>query len=382
MPRRRRDHAPAGRDADRPDRCSATGIAADGVDEALRRLEARRAVLVSEPGAWARRRASARGDGLAARGLGGRDRQLPEGEAAKRLAVIEAAASELARLRVERDEPIVAIGGGALGDAAGFLAATYLRGIPVIHVPTTLVAQIDSSIGGKTAVDLPEGKNLVGAFHQPAAIVIDVAALADAARAPAPGRARRGGQDGRARRRAAVRAARARRRPAIARGDAGGRRARRSSPSSSSAAPGPRSRSSWPTSASAGRAAAGSRSTSGTRWAMPSRPRPATAACSTARPSRTGLRAACRIGVAVGVTPPERAARIGRPARRARARDRAPALPARRRPRPPRDRQEARRRAPALGPADGRRRRGPRGHRRTTSSRPRPVRCSRRGAPR
>ena len=103
---------------------------------------------------------------------------LPEGEAAKRLSVVEGAASELARLRVERDEPIVAIGGGALGDAAGFLAATYLRGIPVIHVPTTLVAQIDSSIGGKTAVDLPEGKNLVGAFHQPAAIVIDVALLA------------------------------------------------------------------------------------------------------------------------------------------------------------------------------------------------------------
>ena len=71
----------------------------------------------------------------------------------------------------------MAIGGGALGDTAGFLAATYLRGIPVIHVPTTLVAQIDSSIGGKTAVDLPEGKNLVGAFHQPAAIVIDVAVL-------------------------------------------------------------------------------------------------------------------------------------------------------------------------------------------------------------
>jgi 3-dehydroquinate synthase len=71
----------------------------------------------------------------------------------------------------------VAVGGGALGDAAGFLAATWLRGVPVVHVPTTLVAQIDSSIGGKTAVDLPEGKNLVGAFHQPAAIVADVATL-------------------------------------------------------------------------------------------------------------------------------------------------------------------------------------------------------------
>jgi 3-dehydroquinate synthase len=102
---------------------------------------------------------------------------LPQGEAAKRLAVLETAASELARLRVERNEPLVAVGGGALGDAAGFLAATYLRGVPVIHVPTTLVAQIDSAIGGKTAVDLPEGKNLVGAFHQPTDIVIDVRAL-------------------------------------------------------------------------------------------------------------------------------------------------------------------------------------------------------------
>ena len=102
---------------------------------------------------------------------------LPEGEAAKRLSVVETAASELAAHHVTRGEPLIAIGGGALGDAAGFLAATYLRGIPVIHVPTSLVAQIDSSIGGKTAVDLPEGKNLVGAFHQPSDIVIDVSLL-------------------------------------------------------------------------------------------------------------------------------------------------------------------------------------------------------------
>ena len=145
------------------------------LDDALRRLEARRVVVVSEPGRlgprsgrrwWRAAAADWRVDVV----------MLPEGEAAKRLGVIETAASELARLRVERDEPIVAIGGGALGDAAGFLAATYLRGVPVVHVPTTLVAQIDSSIGGKTAVDLPEGKNLVGAFHQPAAIVIDVGA--------------------------------------------------------------------------------------------------------------------------------------------------------------------------------------------------------------
>ena len=129
------------------------------------------------PGAWAAvgERLAA---GLTAAGWAVATVMLPEGEAAKRLSVVEGAASELARLRVERDEPIVAIGGGALGDAAGFLAAMYLRGIPIVHVPTTLVAQIDSSIGGKTAVDLPEGKNLVGAFHQPAAIVIDVGVLA------------------------------------------------------------------------------------------------------------------------------------------------------------------------------------------------------------
>jgi shikimate kinase / 3-dehydroquinate synthase len=153
------------------------GVAASGIDETLRRLEAKRAILVSEPGAWA-----AVGDPIeeALRSAGWRTEtlMLPQGEDAKRLSVIEAAASELTRRRVRRDEPIVAIGGGALGDSAGFLAATYLRGIPVVHVPTTLVAQIDSSIGGKTAVDLPEGKNLIGAFHQPTAVVIDVALLA------------------------------------------------------------------------------------------------------------------------------------------------------------------------------------------------------------
>ncbi len=152
------------------------GIAVDGTDEALRRLEARRAVLVTEPGVWAIV-GETMSDGLRTRGWTIDRIMLPEGEAAKRLAVVETAASGLARLRLERDEPIVAIGGGALGDAAGFLAATFLRGIPVIQVPTTLVAQIDSSIGGKTAVDLPEGKNLVGAFHQPTAIVIDIAVL-------------------------------------------------------------------------------------------------------------------------------------------------------------------------------------------------------------
>ena len=143
----------------------------------LRELEARRAILVSEPGAW-----GAAGAGLAEPlvrdGWAVETVLLPQGEDAKRLSVIEDAARQLARLRVERREPLVAIGGGALGDAAGFLAATYLRGVPFVQVPTTLVAQLDSSIGGKTGVDLPEGKNLVGAFHQPFAILADVSVLA------------------------------------------------------------------------------------------------------------------------------------------------------------------------------------------------------------
>ena len=149
------------------------GIAAPELGAALRSLSARRAILVSEPGAWAAVGARL-AEGLAVDGWPVEHLLLPSGEGAKRVSVVEEAARQLARWRVERDEPLVAIGGGAVGDTAGFLAAIYLRGIPVIHVPTTLVAQIDSSLGGKTGVDLPEGKNLVGAFHQPAAIVIDV----------------------------------------------------------------------------------------------------------------------------------------------------------------------------------------------------------------
>lgn len=152
------------------------GILVEALAAELTAARAPRAILISEPGAW-----DAVGERAAAalRDLGtpvGRV-LLPQGEAAKRLSVMESAASELAALRVERSDVLVAIGGGALGDAAGFLAATYLRGVRFIQVPTTLVAQVDSSIGGKTGVDLPEGKNLVGAFHQPVAIIIDTSAL-------------------------------------------------------------------------------------------------------------------------------------------------------------------------------------------------------------
>jgi 3-dehydroquinate synthetase/shikimate kinase len=153
-----------------------SGIAGDALHAELEAVRARRAILVSEPGAW-----RAFGERLAAdleaRGRATVHVLLPEGEAAKRMAVVEEAASQLAALRVERDEVLVAVGGGALGDTAGFLASIYLRGIRFIQVPTTLVAQIDSAIGGKTGVDLPEGKNLVGAFYQPTAVIIDVEAL-------------------------------------------------------------------------------------------------------------------------------------------------------------------------------------------------------------
>jgi shikimate kinase/3-dehydroquinate synthase len=99
---------------------------------------------------------------------------VPAGEAAKTLAQAE----RLWRsLRVDRSSVLVAVGGGSTLDLAGFVAATYLRGVPWVAVPTTLLAQVDAGIGGKTAVDLPEGKNLVGAFHWPARTVIDTSFL-------------------------------------------------------------------------------------------------------------------------------------------------------------------------------------------------------------
>jgi 3-dehydroquinate synthase len=103
---------------------------------------------------------------------------VPEGEEAKSLQVMTALHRQLATQEAHRDDPIVALGGGAVGDLAGFVAATYMRGVPILQVPTTLLAQVDAAIGGKTGVNLPEGKNLVGAFHQPVAVLADVDTLA------------------------------------------------------------------------------------------------------------------------------------------------------------------------------------------------------------
>ena len=102
---------------------------------------------------------------------------VPAGEKSKRLAVVEHCYDQLAAHRLERKSFIVALGGGVVGDLAGFVAATYLRGIPFVQVPTTLLAQVDSSVGGKTGVNLRAGKNLVGAFYQPQLVLCDLDAL-------------------------------------------------------------------------------------------------------------------------------------------------------------------------------------------------------------
>ena len=102
---------------------------------------------------------------------------IPSGEASKSLAEAERLWNEFARLKIDRKTAILAVGGGVIGDLTGFVAATFSRGLDFWQVPTTLVAQVDSAIGGKTGVNLPVGKNLVGAFWQPRGVVADISTL-------------------------------------------------------------------------------------------------------------------------------------------------------------------------------------------------------------
>jgi 3-dehydroquinate synthase len=103
--------------------------------------------------------------------------EIPAGEASKSIAAYERVLDSMVEAGLDRLSPVFAIGGGVVGDLAGFAAATYMRGIPVVQVPTSLVAQVDSALGGKTGVDHRRAKNLIGAFYQPRLVVADVAVL-------------------------------------------------------------------------------------------------------------------------------------------------------------------------------------------------------------
>ncbi|MCX5787184.1 MAG: 3-dehydroquinate synthase [Elusimicrobia bacterium] len=140
------------------------------------RLLGRRVCLVTEPEAH-RRFGRKLLDALRREGIEAALHLLPAGEAAKTLACVHSIYRTLVRSGLGRDGGVIALGGGAVTDAAGFAAATYLRGVPWITVPTTLLGQVDSGIGGKTGVNIAEGKNLVGAFHQPRAVICDLAVL-------------------------------------------------------------------------------------------------------------------------------------------------------------------------------------------------------------
>jgi 3-dehydroquinate synthase len=135
---------------------------------------AERVFLLSSPRVWARW-----GQTVARSFRGGAALKVlfDDRETSKNLGTVERICRALARAGADRRTLLVAIGGGVVGDVAGFVAASYLRGVRLVHVPTTLLAQIDSAIGGKTGVNLPEGKNLVGAFYQPQLVVSDPATL-------------------------------------------------------------------------------------------------------------------------------------------------------------------------------------------------------------
>jgi 3-dehydroquinate synthase len=145
-------------------------------EEVARRTGARVAVVVTVP-VLARRYAPVALRSLRAAGLRAHRVVVPDGDASKSLARVRQLYEVLLDLGVDRSGVLVALGGGMVGDLTGFAAATFLRGIPFVQIPTTLLAMVDASVGGKVGVNLPRGKNLVGAFHQPRLVWIDLATL-------------------------------------------------------------------------------------------------------------------------------------------------------------------------------------------------------------
>ncbi|MBW3603407.1 MAG: 3-dehydroquinate synthase [Actinobacteria bacterium] len=148
----------------------------DDVDAWLPDTAARRAAVVTTAPVE-EHHAAAVTAGLRAAGLDVHVRQVPDGEAAKSLDVLGQLYDWLAAIPLARTDLVVGLGGGAVTDLAGFVAATWHRGVPVLQVPTTVLAQVDAAVGGKTGINLAAGKNLVGAFHQPLAVVADTATL-------------------------------------------------------------------------------------------------------------------------------------------------------------------------------------------------------------
>jgi 3-dehydroquinate synthase len=135
-----------------------------------------RAAIVSDE-TVARHHLAATEASLAAAGVGATSVTVPAGESSKSFAVLEHVCEALIERRIERGDLVVALGGGVVGDLAGFAAAVVRRGLDYVQVPTTLLAQVDSSVGGKTAIDSRHGKNLIGAFHQPVLVIADTALL-------------------------------------------------------------------------------------------------------------------------------------------------------------------------------------------------------------
>jgi len=103
--------------------------------------------------------------------------EVPDGEKSKSLSIAEKVYDQLLQFKADRSTALITLGGGVIGDLGGFVASTFMRGIPLIHIPTTLLAQIDSSIGGKTAIDHPKAKNIIGSFYQPIANIVDTEVL-------------------------------------------------------------------------------------------------------------------------------------------------------------------------------------------------------------
>ncbi len=173
--------APVRIDVATPSRAYSVTIGDGALDQLTKTLDELRApprrFIVSSPLVW-----RMHGTQMARAAGGAEPILVPDGERYKQLATVSRIYDALVRVNADRASTLITFGGGVIGDMAGFAAATYLRGIALVHVPTTLLAQVDSAIGGKVGVNHPLGKNLIGSFYQPLAVVIDPLVLGTLAR--------------------------------------------------------------------------------------------------------------------------------------------------------------------------------------------------------